>query len=67
MTLMKRISLIFRAKAYKALDRIYQSTAQWSDLGAVIQRELVLVPPGDNAAIVELRWDADGLPYCPGP
>ena len=20
-----------------------------------------------NATIVELRWDADGLPYCPGP
>src|SRR4029078_12431681 len=43
-------------QAYKALERIYQSTWQWSSLAAVIQRELVLVPPGDNASIVELKF-----------
>ncbi|MFI5289989.1 MAG: tetratricopeptide repeat protein, partial [Polyangia bacterium] len=43
-------------QAYKALDRIYQSTSQWKELAQVIQRELALVPPGDNAGIVELKF-----------
>src|SRR5262249_36516789 len=43
-------------QAYKALDRIYQATSQWKDLSEVIQRELSLVPPGDNGSIVELKF-----------
>src|SRR5262249_54463589 len=42
--------------AYKALDRIYQATSQWADLGEIIQRELTMVPPGDSATIVELKF-----------
>src|SRR5262249_46303485 len=43
-------------QAYKALDRIYQSTSDWQELAQGIQRELALVPPGDNASIVELKF-----------
>ena len=31
-------------------------TQQWNELSPVIQRELKLVPPGDNGAIVELKF-----------
>src|SRR5207302_3367537 len=43
-------------QAYRALDRIYLATQQWNELSPVIQRELKLVPPGDAAAIVELKF-----------
>src|SRR5205085_2786351 len=41
---------------YRALDRIYVATSQWNELSPVIQRELGLVPPGDTAAIVDLKF-----------
>ena len=43
-------------RRYRALDRIYVATQQWKELSPVIQRELKLVPPGDNGAIVELKF-----------
>jgi tetratricopeptide (TPR) repeat protein len=43
-------------QAYRALDRIYQGTSQWKQLAEIIHRELNLVPPGDTAATVELKF-----------
>ena len=42
--------------AYRALDRVFVSMQSWSELSPVIMRELKLVPPGDNGAIVELKF-----------
>ncbi|HEX8952832.1 MAG TPA: tetratricopeptide repeat protein, partial [Polyangia bacterium] len=43
-------------QAFRALDRIYGATQDWKELSPVIMRELKLVPPGDNGAIVELKF-----------
>ncbi|MCA1663883.1 MAG: tetratricopeptide repeat protein, partial [Myxococcales bacterium] len=43
-------------QAFRALDRIYVATQDWKELSPVIMRELKLVPPGDNGAIVELKF-----------
>jgi len=43
-------------QAYKALDRIYESTGKWGELGEVLMRELGLVAVGDNATTVELKF-----------